>query len=71
MKGGIEGRGGRGNCGQYTEWVKNKEKNWKLCFKCLLMGNPLRNIEDSGAKCDLNCGCLDQEISEEILLMSG
>jgi hypothetical protein len=35
------------------------------CFKCYLMGHPSRNMEDSGAEGDLNCGGLAQEVSEE------
>ena len=35
------------------------------CFKHCLMGHPSRNMEDSGAENDLNCGGMAQEASEE------
>ena len=35
------------------------------CFKGYLMCYSSRNMKDSGAECDLNWGCLTQEVSEE------
>ena len=42
-------------------WVRKAVEK----FKCCLMGQTSRNMENSGAECDLNCGCLDAEILEE------
>ena len=38
-------------------------------FKCCLMGHPNRNREDSDTECDLNYGCLDQELPVENMNM--
>ena len=35
------------------------------CFKWGFMSHTSRSMEDSGAEADLNCGGLDQEVSEE------
>ena len=35
------------------------------CFKYCLMGLPSKNMEDSGAEDDLNCGRWAQEVSEK------
>ena len=36
------------------------------CFNCCLLDYPNRNMEDSGAKCDLmNYGCLYQGVLQE------
>lgn len=39
------------------------------CFKCGLRGYTSRNIEDSGAKNDLNCEYLAEEDSEKNIHM--
>ena len=42
-------------------WVRKAVE----CFKCCLMGHINRNMKNIGTEYDLNCGCLDQYISEE------
>lgn len=44
-------------------------KNIMECYKWCLVSHTRRNMEDSGAECNLNCGGLDQEVSEENICM--
>ena len=41
------------------------------CLKFCIMSHSSRNMEDSGAEYDLNCGFLDQEVPEEKILVCG